>query len=292
MGYTYYIKKILYVMRCFSPYIVKKDGRDIPVPCGNCPPCIKRRASSWSFRLKKEGERSESVKFITLTYATKHVPITEKGYMTLSVKDMQLFMKRLRKAHTGSMASGIRYYAVGEYGGKTFRPHYHILLFNADWTKVQQAWTYGEIHYGDLTEASIGYCLKYMCKTSKIPMHKNDDRIKEFALMSKRLGDNYLTSLIKKYHLGDGSAQMWSRMFVTIQDGKKIAMPRYYKEKLYTAEQRDAMAEYHREKMCEIDAKEADVMFNEYGAKALEIVEEIKKKQYRELVKSAVKDKI
>ena len=26
----------------------------------------------------------------------------------------------------------LKYYAVGEYGGQTKRPHYHIVIFNAD----------------------------------------------------------------------------------------------------------------------------------------------------------------
>ena len=45
----------------------------------------------------KEGERSNSALFITLTYDTQFVPITENGYMTLKKSDLQKFFKRLRK---------------------------------------------------------------------------------------------------------------------------------------------------------------------------------------------------
>lgn len=124
-----------------------------------------------------------SSSFLTLTYDTLHVPISSRGYMTLSKRDCQLFLKRLRRAHP--VGSVLKYYLCGEYGGKTSRPHYHLILFGADRALVQSAWSLGQVHYGSVTGASIGYCLKYMAKKGRIPMHLNDDRQKEFALMSK-----------------------------------------------------------------------------------------------------------
>ena len=53
---------------------------------------MKRRTSGWSFRLVKEGERSNSALFVTLTYDTAFVPITKNGYMTLDKKDLQKFL--------------------------------------------------------------------------------------------------------------------------------------------------------------------------------------------------------
>lgn len=175
---------------CKTPYIVKSKlnpNETIPVPCGKCPVCLKRRASGWSFRLMQQDKESETSHFITLTYDTQHVPITHNGFMDLSKRHMQLFIKRLRKAQwaTGNVAS-IKYYAVGEYGTQSMRPHYHIIMFNAVIELIQPAWDLGQVHYGNVTGASVGYCLKYMSKPKRIPMHRNDDRQKEFALMSKR----------------------------------------------------------------------------------------------------------
>lgn len=112
--------------------------------------------------------------------------------MDLSKRDIQLFLKRLRKAHEShrGQMQPIKYYAVGEYGGITGRPHYHIILFNADIELIQDAWQNGQVHYGKVSGASVGYTLKYMTKPSRIPMHRNDDRTKEFSLMSKGLGKN------------------------------------------------------------------------------------------------------
>ena len=62
--------------------------------------------------------------FITLTYDDAHLPYNQ----SLSVRDFQLFMKRLRK----EFGSGVRFFHCGEYGEKTGRPHYHAILFNCD----------------------------------------------------------------------------------------------------------------------------------------------------------------
>lgn len=99
-------------------------------------------------------------------------------------------MKKLRKANPDHK---LKYYLCGEYGGKTFRPHYHLILFDAVLPTIQKAWEHGSIHYGAVSGASIGYTLKYMAKPGKIPLHQNDDRVPEFSLMSKGLGKNYLT---------------------------------------------------------------------------------------------------
>lgn len=172
---------------CLTPITItiKRTDEKQSVPCGKCPQCLARRISGWSFRLMQEDKKSDSSHFITLTYDTDTVPISDKGYMSLNKRDVQLFFKRLRKAHG---KSNIKYYACGEYGTKGKRPHYHAILFNANIELLQDAWRCGQIHYGTVSAASVGYTLKYMCKPSKIPMHKNDDRQPEFSLMSKNWG--------------------------------------------------------------------------------------------------------
>lgn len=157
--------------------------------------------------------------------------------MTLCKRCIQLFFKRLRKYHHKD--AKIRYYAVGEYGGKTMPPHYHIILFNADKTKIDKAWQKGSIYIGYVEGASVGYTLKYLAKEKKIPVHQNDDRLKEFSLMSKGLGKSYLTEKMLKWHFND----MENRMYIPIEDNKKICMPRYYKDKIYTKQQRQHIGE-------------------------------------------------
>lgn len=177
---------------CHSPIVIKRDEVSISVPCGKCEQCTKRRISGWSFRLMQEDKISSSSYFITLTYDTAKVPITKNGYMGLSKRDVQLFFKRLRKVNSGKL----KYYLAGEYGGKTARPHYHIILFNCDVKTIQDSWDLGSIHYGEVTAASVGYTCKYIQKPRRIPLHRNDDRQPEFSLMSKKLGFPILSRIL------------------------------------------------------------------------------------------------
>lgn len=217
--------------QCQTPfYVSKKTGEKVPVPCGRCPHCVNRYASAWSFRLMQEEKQSTSAYFITLTYAGDHLTFTGNRFATLVKSDLQEFFKRLRYAQAGSAYSGIKYYAVGEYGSKNKRPHYHVILFNADIQHIDPAWQLGSIYYGDVGPASVGYCLKYLMKKGQIPMHQRDDRLPEFSMMSKGLGKNYLTDAMVTWHLD----QIEDRLYCTTLDGHKITIPRYYKDKIFS----------------------------------------------------------
>ncbi len=221
-------------MACDSPLIIEVKGRisKIPVPCGRCPPCKLRRVNDWVFRLKQEDKVSLSSSFVTLTYDTKHVPISDNGFMSLDKRDWQLFMKRLRKKCPDST---LKYYACGEYGTKTQRPHYHAILFNCpDVNLINEAWGLGSVHLGTATGDSMAYCLKYINKAARIPMHRRDDRVKEFSTQSKNLGISYLSPAVVKHHRSNPSD-------IRLQNNQyKMAMPRYYRYKIWDSQERKA----------------------------------------------------
>jgi len=213
---------------CITP--MYRREYDVNVPCGRCPVCVKKRVSSWSVRLLKEAEVSTSALFVTLTYSTDHVPITKNGWMALDKTHLQSFFKRLRYYEKGA---NIKYYAVGEYGTKTHRPHYHCILYNAGIEAVCKAWTQGSVHVGQLTAASAGYTLKYISKEKKTSK-PNDDRPPIFNVMSKGLGRCYTEDLRnRKWHI----ASLADRYYIPAGNGVKAAMPRYFRERLYNSEQ-------------------------------------------------------
>lgn len=191
-----------------------------------------RRVNSWVFRLLQEQKISTSSYFVTLTYDTRTVPITENGFLTLRKRDFQLYMKRLRKLCNGIT---IRYYAVGEYGSANKRPHYHAIIFNVPADHLfSDAWQLGQVHVGKCTTDSIAYCMKYIDKPPVERRHSRDDRVKEFSLSSTKLGANYLSDAVIEYHRAD-----LSRLYVTKPGGYRIAMPRYYREKIFTELEKD-----------------------------------------------------
>lgn len=238
--------------RCITPFHVedKITGNKIPVPCGKCPECFSRRISGWSFRLMQQDKVSTSAHFITLTYATEHCPISKNGFPTLTKGQqscLTLFFKKLRQAHVRlykklrvpiQSQRQLKYYACGEYGSQRSRPHYHVLIFDCFIELIQPAWEKGQVHYGTVTEASVGYTLKYMCKPGRIPLHNRDDRQKEFSVMSKGLGASYLSQRMQAWHRNS----LEDRQYCPLPDGKKIAMPRYYRDKLYTEQEKKRLA--------------------------------------------------
>lgn len=225
---------------CMTPLTVRnsKTGAMIEVPCSKCPDCKARRASWWSFRLMIEERNCNSAHFITLTYDTETVPITRNGFKSVDKRHVQLFFKRLRKRNP----VGIKYYLAAEYGSSTSRPHYHVILFNCSESSIGEAWIYGNVWFGTVTGASVGYTLKYICKQGRIPMHINDDRVPEFGLMSKGLGKSYLTDAMLQWHAND----LYNRMYCNLLDGRKISMPRYFRSKIYTEAEQAEISERNR----------------------------------------------
>lgn len=167
--------------------------------------------------------------FLTLTYHPKYVKRTSDGRLSLRFRDVQLFLKKLRKAKFYA-----KYVCVGEYGTQTKRPHYHMLL----WTdcpvhRLENFWstrsgkTLGSIHIGTITMQSAMYALKYIIQ----PKQKAEDGIeKTRAQFSKGLGLAYLSSAVYDYHTFDYD----SPNFVGVVDGQKVALPRYYRYKIFT----------------------------------------------------------
>lgn len=208
----------------------KVYNEDVMARCGKCYNCIMTRMRGWIFRLKQEYKVSQTAHFVTLTYDHQNVPLTENKYMTLYKKDVQDFLKRLRKTQLNK----IKYMACGEYGGKGQRPHYHLIMFNLIpkekdiYNQIKITWQKGDVHIGTVTEASTAYTLEYISKQSDIKKHERDDRKQEFSLFSKGLGSNYLTENIKKYHQDN-----YQNMFIQIEDNKKIALPKYYRDKIF-----------------------------------------------------------
>lgn len=167
--------------------------------------------------------------FITLTYNDEYLPFDSKfGKPTLCKKDLQDFMKRLRKSLEPLK---VRYFACGEYGSKGSRPHYHLILFGykpsdfvylkttakgeiiyrSSW--LEKLWLFGFSSVGDVTVDSAKYCAKYLQKLNNVPSWVQ----KPFITMSNRPGIGYGAF--------NPSCLTGDRIY---HNGKGIKVPRYY----------------------------------------------------------------
>lgn len=179
--------------------------------------------------------------FLTLTYSDENLKYAKNGKPTLDKKDLQLFFKKLRKAQSKICNDKIKYYAVGEYGSKYGRPHYHAIMFNVHpILDIKQIWGNGIVDISPARPASVKYTLKYISKPKT--KQKNDAQLREFSLISKKLGENYLTDNIKKYH------SYLPNCYLTTDDGYKMPLPKYYKEKLYDDVQRPLVTDIIKER--------------------------------------------
>lgn len=120
--------------------------------------------------------------FVTLTYDDDHLVFNENMLGQLCKHDLQLFFKRLRKS-----IGKFRYYACGEYGERTLRPHYHAILFGVSplfTEKITEAWDHGFCQFGSVTRESIQYVAGYV--TKKFGHDADRNVTPEFSVMSLR----------------------------------------------------------------------------------------------------------
>lgn len=219
-------------MKCISPLWVRKSGQH--VPCGKCNFCLAVKRADWTFRLNQELQTTSSSSFITLTYADEELPLSDQGVPTLVKTDCQKFLKRLRKKNEEFTNEKIRYYLVGEYGTKTARPHYHSIMFNLHANAkacLSAVWQKGNVHVGEVNQASIHYTTKYVI--NRVGLYAN--KAKPFTLISNRpgLGINYV-----------GTHGKWhreaSRDFTQVH-GIIQRIPRYLRERIFTKLERQIM---------------------------------------------------
>lgn len=160
-------------MSLYSPFADRITGQLKEwccVPCGKCEACKLANSRMWSERCMIEAKQYDHNAFITLTYG-EYCPVepTKEAFAD--------FMKRLRL----ELGPGIRFFACGEFGEKTHRPHYHAILFNCDFpdkellsdkdgvktytSKILRAcWPYGIHLIGEVTPESCAYVARYCMK--------------------------------------------------------------------------------------------------------------------------------
>lgn len=176
-------------MACQRPFISSAGA----FGCGQCLSCRTQRRRIWQHRILLEALLHEHTSFVTLTYSDGHLPLDS----SLRPRDLTLFLKRLRKVHS----SPIRYFACGEYGETTRRPHYHLALFGfggCQWSRtrayratccdscslIQSTWGLGNVFLGTLEPASATYIAGYVTKGGTPPI----GLVAPFARMSRRPG--------------------------------------------------------------------------------------------------------
>lgn len=237
-----------YVKSAVKGVVCVRPGKWQKVPCGKCGMCLENRRKSWMFRIWHEmhGQQNRGW-FLTLTYGPKFVKRGDSGHLSLHFKDVQGFFKQLRWC-----GYYVKYICVGEYGEKKERPHYHLLLWtDARPEDLQFFWHYGHVDFGELEMASAMYTLKYIIQPKWYPEGTERPR----AQFSRGIGICYLGKdeafeKVYRFHSSGSVANLFS-----VIEGKKVALPRYYRDKILTTGQRKEAAKLMLEEKRKVDEK-------------------------------------
>lgn len=205
------------MINCKTPYVSKDN---IICPCGKCLSCLINKRKKWSLRCALEAYSHKFSSFVTLTYEDE----PSEG---VSKTELQRFFKRLRKR-----GYKFRYYAVGEYGSRTHRAHYHLLLFGFDFLNAQDikdAWGLGFVKVDTLTPDRIVYACNYVTKKFG-NVDNSNGRNPEFHLMSRKpaLGINAIRFNKDKYFL-QGADDVLKVMRI---NGKVLPVDTFLKQKM------------------------------------------------------------
>ena len=269
------------------PYTDFKTGEliePIKVPCGKCVGCRLDYSRSWADRCVLEGKSYEFNWFVTLTYDDDHIItkdrslLSSKGTLTLYPKDLQDFLKRLRfhweKDHGWSkivsdqdpdrvINAGIRFYAAGEYGSTTFRPHYHILLFNTPiydlvpffvnqqgdtvYTsdEIQSIWGNGHVTIGEMNWQTAAYTARYVMKKQKgkgaAEHYEAAGIYPEFVRMSRKPGigrfyfEAHKDEIYKDLSPERSDYITLAQASIILPNGREVNAPKYF-DKIYQLE--------------------------------------------------------
>lgn len=182
-------------MRCVNEKLVKVTRRSdwrsdsLHVGCGKCYACRYNRTQQWIDRIEMESIDSRTNPlFLTVTYRDECLPLSEdNGLATLCLRDVQLYLKRLRKA---IYPLKVRYVYVGEYGGRTCRPHYHFILFSSgpfDHSLLESTWGLGHVRVSMITPKRIAYVASFHINSAECPT----GRALPFSQYSRNPGIGY-----------------------------------------------------------------------------------------------------
>ena len=236
------------------------DDRVLHVPraCANCIECKKAKARDWQLRLTEEIKAQTNGKFITLTFSNESIKKiyeqkgldkwpninTLKGYdldNEIAKRAIHWFRERWRK----EFKEPIRHWLTTELGHNgTENIHLHgIIWTDRDFKTIARKWEYGyiwprpedkkRIRKNYVNEKTINYIMKYV---SKMDFDHKEYKPKVFT--SPGIGSEYIYSFNSKNNKFNG---INTDEGYRLRSGRKVNMPIYWRNKLYTDEEREIL---------------------------------------------------
>lgn len=215
-----------------------KDNRVkyVPVACGHCIDCRKKRKREWMIRLCEAIRANPKALFITLTFNDKSIKhlqqiTNSKDDNVIAKKAIRLWLERIRKRTKKS----IKHWFITELGEENGRIHLHGIVWTNN-KKDIEAWGYGYTYIGKfVNEKTINYITKYMLK-----LNPSDREFRAKVFCSPKIGIEYM------YREDTISNNLYNEHGETneqykYRNGQESILPDYYRHKIYTDEEREKL---------------------------------------------------
>lgn len=196
-------------------------------------------------RCMHEAKFHDANSFVTLTYDEQH------HQPSLDYSHFQDFIRRIRRSRPA------RFFAAGEYGENTKRPHWHALLFGVHFNdlypvgnnlygskELEKLWPWGFSSVGEVNETTAAYVASYCIKKatgrlaairySRVNLATGEifQVAPEMARMSLKpgIGAKYFEKYKREiYYARDG---------IVSKGGQTLKPPRYYDKLLIKQDQK------------------------------------------------------
>lgn len=232
------------------PPVLDKRVLYVPIQCGNCMECKKRKSRDWQVRLQEDIKHNTNAKFITFTFNDESINKLIKqckledihGYAldnAIATKAVHLWRERYRKKYGKSP----RHWLVTELGHNgTENIHLHgIIWTNESLKSVAELWGYGYVWIGKgeaktnyVNGKTVNYIVKYISKCDE--KHPNyEAKTLTSPGIGKKYTENEINTNKNKYTETDTDETYRT------ESGHKIALPIYWRNKLYTEEEREKL---------------------------------------------------
>ena len=215
----------------------------IEIPCGECIECKKKRKEMWRVRIENELLDSKTAIFFTGTFSDEAIENIKEQYGVkdendIATKANRLFLERLRKKYKIKLT----HWCITELGSKKGRIHIHGIFFikeNQDIKyikdKIKREWDFGWNYLGYVDQGkTINYVTKYMLKENE-----NFKEFKPKVLTSQKIGIGFIERNKRFYKYKEENGEIKANTKMEYLDGRETYLIKYYKEKLYTTEERE-----------------------------------------------------
>lgn len=248
----------------------KKNGGEIPLPsdkramyvpvsCGECMECRKKKKRDWQIRLGEEVEYQNKIggkgMWLTLTFSEEglrkmlmHEECNGLSGYERENKAAKIAMRQFLGNWRKHNKKSVRHWFITELGHKnTERIHLHGFVWvekevkNAE-EQIKRHWKHGNVWTGketsrgkinQVTKKTVNYTIKYVHKVDED--HKY---YKPIILCTGGIGGQYTRGNKVRNNKYNGED---TKDYYVSDTGNKIKLPTYYRNKIYTDEEREKM---------------------------------------------------